>query len=117
MELRIEVALGNDGEKDAIPLQWNLEEELSELDNVELRQAPGELPQGAKGIASLTGLLVHVPVSGIVALIQFLRAWAVRTGRTVEVSIAGDSIKITGASKEQQDRVIEAWLVRHASGT
>jgi hypothetical protein len=68
---------------------------------------------GAKGAFGLAGLLSYVPATGLTEFVRFLRAWVVRTGRTVEVSIDGDTIKIIGASREQQDRVIGAWLVRH----
>ena len=118
MELRLTVMPGTDEDiGDAAPWQASLWEELSELDEVSVEQVPEAGPESAKGVGALAGLLASVPVTGIVAFAQFVRAWVVRTGRTVEVSIDGDTIKITGASREQQDRVIEAWLVRHAPGT
>jgi hypothetical protein len=92
-----------------------LSEELLELDEVALREVSAPVPGGAKGAGDLAALAVRIPVSGVVALAQFLQAWAARTGRTVEASIDGDTIKITGASREQQERIIEAWLVSHTS--
>jgi len=45
--------------------------------------------------------------------VKAVGSWTTRTGRTVEVSVDGDVLKLTGASREQQDRVIEAWIARH----
>ena len=42
--------------------------------------------------------------------------WASRTGRTVEVSIGGDVLKVTGVTSHQQGEIIDAWLARHAPG-
>jgi len=42
---------------------------------------------------------------------------ALRTGRTVEVSIGRDELKVTGVTARQQDQIIDAWLARHAPGT
>jgi hypothetical protein len=43
-----------------------------------------------------------------------IRDWVSRTGRTVEVTIDGDTIKVTGATAQQQETIINAWLARHA---
>lgn len=113
--MRLAVLAQADEEADeAVPWLAELGEELAELDGVDAEPLTGVVPSGAKGVAALAGMLSRVPVTGLTALVQFVRDWAARTGRTVEVSIGGDSIKITGASREQQDRVIEAWLVRNA---
>jgi hypothetical protein len=34
----------------------------------------------------------------------------------VEVSIDGDAITVTGATSQQQEKLIDAWLARHAPG-
>jgi hypothetical protein len=31
----------------------------------------------------------------------------------VEVSIGGDTLKVTGATSQQQETIIDAWLARH----
>ncbi len=46
-----------------------------------------------------------------------LREWTSRTGRTVEVSIGRDKLKVTGVTARQQDQIIDSWLARHAPGT
>jgi hypothetical protein len=47
------------------------------------------------------------------ALVAAVRGFALRTGRTVEVTIGGDPIKVTGATSQQQQQLIDAWLARH----
>ena len=39
-----------------------------------------------------------------------------RTGRTVEVSIGRDHMKVTGVTSQQQGEIIDAWLARHGPG-
>jgi len=77
-----------------------------------------EAPEGAKGLGTLAGwLLVRFGnLDGLRAVLAVLRGWASRTGRTVEVSIGGDTLKVTGATSQQQEMIIDAWLARHAPG-
>jgi hypothetical protein len=118
MEFRLQVALGEDeGAEDAVRLLRNLGEGLAELYEVHIEQLPDALPESTKDDSGLAGLLARVPISGIVALVQVVRAWVARTGRTVEISVGGDTIKISSAHLEQQDREIEASLLRRASVT
>jgi hypothetical protein len=42
--------------------------------------------------------------------------WTSRTRRTVEVSIDGDPLKVTGVTSQQQEKIIDARLARHAPG-
>ena len=93
-----------------------LSEELSELDEVRIDFEADTAPSMAKGVA-LSALVARIPASAVGKLVAAVRAWAARTGRTVEASIDGDWIKVTGASRTQQDEVIEAWLARHPAGT
>jgi len=118
MDLRLMVMSEQDEDSgEAAAWLTMLEEEVSELDDVVVEHSAGLVPEGAKGIAVLAGLAVRMPVDGVKMVLGLLQAWVIRTGRTVEVTIDGDSIKITGASREQQDQVIGAWLGRHASST
>jgi hypothetical protein len=32
------------------------------------------------------------------------------------VTVAGDTLRLTGVTSEQQDKIIDAWLARHAGG-
>jgi hypothetical protein len=35
----------------------------------------------------------------------------------VEIAYAGDVLKVTGVTAAQQEKIIDAWLARHAAGT
>lgn len=115
VDLRVEpTADESDGEHEA----WSalLHRELDEFDDAQVTAARQAGPTGAKGLG-LGALAAKVPKDAVRKLLEVVRAFAVRTGRTVEASIDGDTIKITGADREQQDRVIEAWLARHPAGS
>jgi hypothetical protein len=78
----------------------------------------GAAPEGAKGLGSLAGwLLVRFgTLDGLRAVTAAVHGWVSRTGRTVEVSIGGDVLKVTSVTSRQQEQIIDAWLARHASG-
>ena len=73
-------------------------------------------PEGAKGLGDLAGwLLVQFgTLDGLRAVVAAVRGWTSRTGRTVEVSIGGDVLKVTGVTSQQQREIIDAWLAHHA---
>jgi len=76
-------------------------------------------PDGAKGLGILAGWLAvrFATLDGLRAVIAAVRGWTSRTGRTVEVTIDGDVLKVTGPTSQQQEKIIDAWLARHASGS
>ena len=75
-------------------------------------------PARAEGLGTLAGWLVAQfgTLEGLRAVVTTVRGWASRTGRSVEVSIEGDVLKVTGVTSQQQEQIIDAWLARHASG-
>ena len=75
-------------------------------------------PEGAKGLGDVAGWLVAQfgTLDGLRALVAAVRGFAGRTGRTVEVSIGGDVLKVTGVTSQQQEEIIDSWLARHARG-
>ena len=83
------------------------------------RSPPRQPRTGAKGLGDVAGwLLVQFGTQdGLRAVVATVRGFASRTGRTVEVSIGGDELKVTGATSRQQEQIINAWLARHASGS
>jgi hypothetical protein len=117
MDLRLAVTPAEgDNPEDVSPWLMALWEEIAETREVVIEPEHDQLPVGAKGVATVAALVAHVPLTGVKAIIAILQAWEARTGRTVEVSLDGDTLKITRASREQQDRVIGAWLARHPAG-
>ena len=76
------------------------------------------LPRWGWGLGTAAGWLVAQvgTLDGLRAAVAAVRGWARRTGRTVEVSIGGDVLKVTGVTSQQQGEIIDAWLARHAAG-
>jgi hypothetical protein len=97
-----------------------LREELLTLDVDDVRPVEaGTTPDGAKGVAALTGwLAVQLgSAEGLRAVVALVRGWAGRRQREVEVTIGGDTLRISGVSTEEQEKIVDAWLARHAAGS
>jgi len=93
--------------------------ELLGVDGASVAPLPAEAaPEGAKGLGDVAGWLVAQfgTLDGLRALVAAARGFAFRTGRTVEVSIGEDRLKVTGVTSQQQGEIIDAWLARHAPG-
>lgn len=109
--------LVEDGEEPGEVETWTLRllAELSQLDGVSLGRESEDAAAGAKGIGSAVGvLLAHVKALDVArALIEAVRSFAQRSGRSVEITLDGDTLKLTGASREQQQLVTESFLARH----
>jgi hypothetical protein len=101
-------------------LAGQLHAELLSMDAASVGPLPaGAVLEGAKGLdGTLIGwLLVQFGTpDGLRAVLAAVRGWSSRTGRTVEVSIDGDPLKVTGVTSQQQEKIIDAWLARHAPG-
>ena len=100
-------------------LAGQLHAELLGVDDASIGPLPaGSVPEGAKGLGDVAGWLVAQfgTLDGLRDLVAAVRGFASRTGRTVEVSIGGDPIKVTGATSQQQQQLIDAWLARHGPG-
>jgi hypothetical protein len=98
----------------------DLHAELLNVDGASVAPLPSEAaPDRAKGLGDVAGwLLVQFGTpDGLRALVDAIRGFASRTGRTVEVSIGRDTLKVTGVTARQQDQIIDNWLARHAPGT
>jgi hypothetical protein len=100
-------------------LAAELHAELFSVDGTSVAPLPAEAaPAGAKGAGDVAGWLVAQfgTLAGLRALVAAVRGFAARTGRTVEVSMGGDPLKVTGVSSQQQKEIIAAWLARHGAG-
>jgi hypothetical protein len=94
----------------------DLRGELLELDLVSVGPlTAGEAPAGAKGIGQVGGWLVaqFATMDGLKALLATAHSWTARTQRTVEISMDGDTLKLTAATAQQQQEILDAWLARH----
>jgi hypothetical protein len=116
--LRVQPEADSDAEELA-DLAAGLHAELLNVDTASVGPVPAEaVPEGAKGLGELAGWLAarFGTLDGLRAVVAAVRGWTSRTGRTVEVSIGGDVLKVTAVTSEQQVKIIEAWLARHAPG-
>ncbi|MFE2889582.1 hypothetical protein [Streptomyces sp. NPDC059272] len=77
---------------------------------------PGDpVPRGVIAVAG--ALIVRLgETSGLDGLLRSLFDWMSRRERGVEISVNGIEMKLTRATKEDQDRIIQAVLDRIAAG-
>ena len=100
-------------------LAGELHAELLGVDEASVAPLTAEAaPDGAKGFGMLAGGLLAQfgTLDGLRAVVAVVRRWASRTGRTVEVSIGGDVLKVTGVTMQQQEKIIDSWIARHDPG-
>jgi hypothetical protein len=122
-QVRIELA---DADADDEQLQTagvRLRRELLLLDVDGVQPLPsGHAPAGARsaelaaaaGIFIVSGLRTRAVLDG---LLSTVRSWSERgKARSVKLTIEGDTIELTGASDDDQRRLIEIWLRRHEQG-
>lgn len=108
-----------DGEE-LFELTQGLREELLELDvdSVAL-ESEGAAPDGSKGpeLLALGGLVIKFMLNSAVlkSVVDTSAAWLGRQGaRSVKLTLDGDTLELTGVSSDQQSRLVEQWIVRHA---
>ena len=82
-------------------------------------QAPRPLP-GSRGfdVATIGQLVVAiVGTQGLTGVVSAVLGWLNRgheAPRTVRLELAGDVLELSGASSEEQDRLVEMFLSKHA---
>jgi hypothetical protein len=71
-----------------------------------------------KGLEALIGwLAVRLGKEGLRSVLAAVVTWATRTGHTVEISYGSGKLKITAATPEQQERLVNDFLARHSPGS
>ena len=120
--LRVQVLPGDADLDQLNELTSLLRQELLELDVAAVEPMAQEAaPEDAKGaLAALGGwLAVHFGATGLKAglkaVVNVVASWAGRTGKTVELTIGGDTLKVTGASAEMQARIVEEFFARQSA--
>jgi len=105
-------------EEDLAVVLRRLRTELLDLDVAAVEVLATEAGHvGAKGASGIAGTLaVRLGVAGLKAVVTRAREWVSRNGRSVEITLDGDTLKLTSVTTEQQNKLIEAWLARHAAG-
>jgi hypothetical protein len=113
------------GEPDADPEEvaeatLQLRRELLDLDvgTVEAPRA-GEAPPGTRGVevAALGGLVVSMAKPEFLGtVIAAVRSWLSRSQRrSIKLALGDDVLELTGVSSDEQRRLADEWLRRHAS--
>jgi len=119
-DLLVRVNPAGDGdEAETVGLARRLRAELLDLD-IDAVEPVSEAvaPAGAKGLSSLAGMLaVRWGTAGLAAVLARIRDWVTRNGCSAEVTIDGDTVKVTGATRRQQEQLVNAWLARHAASS
>lgn len=120
-ELALRLQPGPDvDDEELLDLTSRLRQELLTLDVDEVSvPAVGEAPADAKGLKLLAigGVVVKFLMRSDVlqAIVATTRSWLARQQvRSVELSIDGDTCKVTGITSDDQDRLIDLWIARHA---
>lgn len=110
-----------DDEGDLLDLATDLRAELLDtLDVPDVRPLEtDDVPADAKGVGAVVGWLsVKLgSLESVRALTDVLRTWAGRRGRAVEITIDGDTLKLSSASAAEQQRIVDAWIARHSADT
>jgi hypothetical protein len=88
-----------------------LDLEVASVDHLTDPQAPRD----SKGGLSLLGgwLAVHLGPEALRRVFSTIAAWASRANRTVELSIDGDVLKLSGVDAGTQTRIVDEWFARH----
>jgi hypothetical protein len=114
---------GADAERLAT-LTGYLRGELLQLDVEDVTALPaGEPPPGSRAFdAAAVGALVIAlgqSAEGLRSVVSAIRDWLRRgegTRRTVRLELAGDALELSQASAADQQRLIELFVSRHATG-
>jgi hypothetical protein len=101
-------------------LTRRLRGQLLELDVDAVQPATGgEAPAGSKGVELLAigGLVIQFAMKSEVlkSVVDATTAWLGRQqGRSVKLTLDGDTLEVTGASSDEQRRLVDLWVARHA---
>jgi hypothetical protein len=104
----------DDDAEDIARLTARLRGALLDLDVLDVETVTKEAPAGAKGVGAVLGWL-SVTLGGelLKALADRVADWSVSSGRTVELSVGGDTLKLGRVTRQEQAQLTREWLARH----
>ena len=122
VQLAAVVDAGPDSDAEELAeLAQRLRGQLLELDVAAVEPATGgEAPAGAKGVELLAigGLVVQFAMKSEIlkSVVDATAAWLGRQqgGRSVKLTLDGDTLEVTGVSSAEQRRLVDLWVARHA---
>jgi hypothetical protein len=122
-QLSVELQAGPDaGAEELAQLAGRLRAELLDLDVDDVQQpARAETPEESKGAGWLAAgeLVVQLAASAqaLMSIIAGVRSWLGRNSvRSVKLTMGGDALEVSGVNSAEQDRLIDLWVARHATG-
>jgi hypothetical protein len=102
-------------------LTGRLRNELLDLgvDDVVPETASGDAPADSKGLplGAIGGLLVQFALGpeGLRSVVSGVRSWLSRQrDSSVELTLGEDTIKVSGRDSDEQKRLVDLWIARHA---
>lgn len=114
----VEVRAVDDGDVEELTeLTSELRSALLDLDTVnDVGYEEEQAPDDAKGLTAIAGWLAVrlASAAGLKAVIATIRDWVGHSSREVEITIGGDTLRVTRATAEEQSKMIETFLARHA---
>ena len=117
LNLRVELEADDAGEEERDELARALRDELLQLDVEAVDRPESAAPEGTRGAGAieLGTLLVTVGQSALGLVTSTIARWVQRRGgRSVTLELDGDRIELGGVSEEDQRRLIETFVARHA---
>ena len=120
-ELKVELAVDDADPAELDRLTANLRRELLQLDvNNVTRLREGPPPPGARAVelVALASLVVAVgDIAGALSsVVHSVQSWiGHKPDRKVRIEMNGDVLELSGATAEQQQRLVDDWLARHGT--
>ncbi|HUZ56380.1 MAG TPA: hypothetical protein VMU94_28135 [Streptosporangiaceae bacterium] len=69
-------------------------------------------------MAAVAGwLVIKLGPEGLGVVLARIADWLSRNDRIVEITIGADTLKLGRATQDQQDRLVNDFLARHATGS
>jgi hypothetical protein len=123
VQLAAVVDAGPDSDAEELAeLTQRLRGQLLELDVDAVEPATGgEPPAGSKSVELLAigGLVVQFAMKSEIlrSVVDATAAWlGSRHGRSVKLTLDGDTLEVSGVSSDEQRRLVDLWVARHADG-
>jgi len=115
------VRIMGDSDEDAgdlARLTRQLRAALLDLDGLDVEPVAADTPDGAKAAGAVLGWLAVTFAGGLITSVADRVAnWAMSLGRTVELSVDGDTLKLGRVTHAEQRELIRAWLERHPTAS
>lgn len=120
VELEVELSAEESDAEELDRLTRTLQRQLLELDVQGVkRPVAGDVPAGTRAVevAAIGTLIVALAKTApaLASVIGTIRSWlSGDRGRSVKIQLGGDTLEVTGASSDEQERLISTFIARHA---